>query len=248
MADEDTLVTSGSPPAGGLTRLAAWLGGAAFAGSLAYCARFLAVTLQQSAPWTGTGAAVRAVVVDLGLFGLFAVHHSLLARPALKSRLAAAVGSKRERPLYVWSASLLLVLTCAAWQSVPGAFPPVAEPAAWLLRVVEAAGILLTAVSARVIDPLELAGIRQLDQPEAHAPIQARGPYRWVRHPIYLGWMLFVFAAPHLTMNRLLFAVVSSAYLVVAIPWEERSLVRTFGEEYRAYQRRVRWRVVPGVY
>ncbi|MDE3155753.1 MAG: isoprenylcysteine carboxylmethyltransferase family protein [Acidobacteriota bacterium] len=231
-----------------LTRAAAWLGGAAFAGSLAYCAWFFLVTLRHPAPWTGVAPAARAVAVDVGLFALFAAPHSLLARPGLKSRIAALVGETRERPLYVWSASLLLALTCAAWQPIPGTLWHVAGPAAWLLAALEIAGVLLTVVAARVIDPLELAGIRQLDQPQARAPIQARGPYRLVRHPIYLGWMLIVFAAPQMTMNRLLFAAISSGYLVVAIPWEERSLVRTFGEEYAAYQRQVRWRVVPGIY
>ncbi len=224
------------PPTGRLTRAVAWLGGAAFAGSLAYCAYFFVVTLQQAPPWTGAGAAARAVLADVGLFALFAAPHSLLARPRLKRRIVALVGSKRERPLYVWSASLLLVLTCAAWQPVPGVLPSLTGPLAWLLYAVQLAGILLTAVSARVIDPLELAGIRQIDQPQALAPIQARGPYRWVRHPIYLGWMLIVFATPRPTMSHLLFAVISSAYLAIAIPWEERSLIDTFGEEVRGLQ------------
>ena len=74
------------------------------------------------------------------------------------------------------------------------------------------------------------------------------GPYRWVRHPIYLGWLLLVFGVPHMTATRLAFAAISSAYLVVAIPFEERSLVETFGDEYRRYQQAVRWRLVPGVW
>ena len=74
------------------------------------------------------------------------------------------------------------------------------------------------------------------------------GPFGLVRHPIYLGWILIVFGAPLMTMSRLLFAVISSAYLVLAIPWEEASLVEAFGERYRAYQRQVRWRLVPGVW
>jgi len=69
-----------------------------------------------------------------------------------------------------------------------------------------------------------------------------------VRHPIYLGWMLVVFGAPTMTTNRMLFAAVSSCYLLVAIPWEERSLVAEFGEAYRAYRRQVRWRILPGVW
>ncbi len=74
------------------------------------------------------------------------------------------------------------------------------------------------------------------------------GPYGWVRHPIYLGWMLMVFGTPAMTATRLAFAVISSAYLVIAIWWEERSLVEVFGERYRRYQRDVRWRMIPFVY
>ena len=84
--------------------------------------------------------------------------------------------------------------------------------------------------------------------PAATAPLEVRGPYRWLRHPIYLGWVLLVFGAPDMTAGRLLFAVVSTAYLVVAIPIEERSLVHEFGQSYRDYQRQVRWRIVPGIW
>ena len=66
-----------------------------------------------------------------------------------------------------------------------------------------------------------------------------------VRHPIYLGWILIVFGSPLMTMSRLLFATISSAYLIVAIPWEERSLVEAFGDRYRTYQKQVRWRLLP---
>ena len=78
--------------------------------------------------------------------------------------------------------------------------------------------------------------------------MQIRGPYRWVRHPVYLGWMLAVFGAAHMTAARLAFAITSSLYLVLAIPWEERSLEQEFPREYPPYRKLVRWRVVPYVY
>ncbi len=80
------------------------------------------------------------------------------------------------------------------------------------------------------------------------APLEVRGPYHWVRHPIYLGWVLLVCGPPTMTAGRLLFAAVSTAYLVAAIPLEERSLIREFGQSYRDYQKQVRWRLVPGVW
>jgi methanethiol S-methyltransferase len=84
--------------------------------------------------------------------------------------------------------------------------------------------------------------------PSASSPLEVGGPYRWLRHPIYLGWVLFVFGSPTMTAGRLLFAGISTLYLVVAIPFEERGLQAEFGQAYRDYQRRVRWRLLPGVW
>jgi protein-S-isoprenylcysteine O-methyltransferase Ste14 len=78
--------------------------------------------------------------------------------------------------------------------------------------------------------------------------LQTTGPYRLVRHPLYLGWMLVVFAPANMTGDRLFFAVITSAYLIAAIPWEERSLVKAFGETYVRYKEQVRSRVIPYVY
>ena len=107
------------------------------------------------------------------------------------------------------------------------------------------AGLWLIARSVGVIDPLELAGIRASTRP---AGLQVRGPYRLVRHPLYLGWALMVFGAATMTADRLVFAVMTTIYLVVAIPWEERSLDRAFGDEYHRYKARVRWRLIPYIY
>jgi len=84
--------------------------------------------------------------------------------------------------------------------------------------------------------------------PSASSPLEVGGPYRWLRHPIYFGWILMVFGAPTMTSGRLLFASISTLYLIVAIPFEERGLQVEFGQAYRDYQRRVRWRLVPGVW
>ena len=79
-------------------------------------------------------------------------------------------------------------------------------------------------------------------------PLRTTGVYALVRHPIYLGWILLVFGTPSLNGTRLVFAAVSTLYLAIAVPWEERALLATFGAEYRTYQNRVRWRMVPGIY
>jgi protein-S-isoprenylcysteine O-methyltransferase Ste14 len=75
-----------------------------------------------------------------------------------------------------------------------------------------------------------------------------QGPYRIVRHPLYLGWIVSVFSTHHLTGDRLAFAVMTSLYLVIAVQWEERALLESFGAAYTRYQRQVRWRIVPFVY
>ena len=106
--------------------------------------------------------------------------------------------------------------------------------------------------AVRAIDALELAGIRQAThRPPALPALPAlviTGPYRLVRHPLYLGWVLVTFGAPHLTGDRLTFAVLTTAYVLVAVPWEERSLARTFGADYASYSAQVRWRVLPYLY
>jgi len=99
--------------------------------------------------------------------------------------------------------------------------------------------------AARAIDPLELAGLRPAP---ANATPTRRGPYAHVRHPIYLGWILLVCSAPLMTGDRFLFAFLTTTYIAVAIPWEERDLRRAFGDSYERYAQRVRWRLVPGVY
>ena len=118
----------------------------------------------------------------------------------------------------------------------------------------------MIARAVRGLDPLELAGIRQSSvvsrqsrstvdrRLESASGLTTDGPYRLVRHPLYLGWILIVFGAAHMTGDRLAFAVLTTVYLLIAIPWEERSLVRSWGDEYLRYQRRVRWRVIPFIY
>jgi isoprenylcysteine carboxyl methyltransferase (ICMT) family protein YpbQ len=223
-------------------RLFVWLGGALFVASLAVCAwRFLISWSNPSA----IQARWPALLADALLFGVFAAHHSLFARQDVKAILASSVPERLLRSVYVWTASVLLLIVCALWQPVGGNVYHVTGWRALAHAGVQLAGVWLIGQSAGTIDPLELAGIRRQSASDA---LQITGPYRWVRHPLYLGWLMGVFGAAHMTGDRLTFAVTSSIYLFVAIPWEERSLVRTFGKQYEDYKHQVRWRVVPFVY
>jgi protein-S-isoprenylcysteine O-methyltransferase Ste14 len=225
-----------------LERAFAWAGGGAFVGSLGLCVWSYFVWLSWSLPWRGW----RPVAIDAALFVVFATHHSVFARDAVK-RWLGGVPLTLLRPMYVWIASLLLGLVCVLWQPVGGELYRAQSVVAVALAATQASGFWLTVRAVAKIDPLELAGI---GPPVAAGPgtFQSTGPYRWVRHPVYLGWILIVFGTPHMTGDRLTFAALSSLYLLLAVPWEERSLRQTFGEDYERYRQRVRWRVLPYMY
>jgi protein-S-isoprenylcysteine O-methyltransferase Ste14 len=228
-------------------RAFAWGGGVMFIASLAWFAYFYyAILGRRAAP---RAALIPNLTFDLLLFAAFAGHHSVFAREGVKERVTRRIPVSLERSVYVWVASLLFVIVCTAWRPIPGGeLYGLMSWGAWLARGVQALGLLLTARAAGVLDTLELAGIRQARGDERPAHLRIVGPYRWVRHPLYLGWMLFVFGAPQMTADRLAFAAISSAYLMIAIPWEERSLVASLGDSYREYKQKVKWRVLPYVY
>jgi protein-S-isoprenylcysteine O-methyltransferase Ste14 len=166
----------------------------------------------------------------------------------VKRRLT-AIPAPLVRSFYVWVASVLLIVVVVGWRRIGGTLYDVRGAVLVASAAVQLFGVWLIAKSAGVLDPLELAGIRQAArQIRPPEPLQVGGPYAWVRHPLYLGWILALFGTHHMTGDRLAFAALTSAYLVVAVPWAERSLVQSFGDEYREYARRVRWRLVPLLY
>jgi methanethiol S-methyltransferase len=230
-----------------VTRLVAWLGGAVFIAALAYTVYFYAFVLGDALP-ADAAALPRALVINTILFGIFAAHHSIFARAAGKRWVTRLVRSDMERSLYVWVSSVLLIAVYLLWQLVPGAVYRVSGAARWLLYALQVSGLYIIVRGAGLLDPLELAGIRQAQGKPDAVVFRDTGPFELVRHPIYLGWVLMTFAAPTMTVNRLIFAVITSLYLVAAIPWEERSLVAAFGERYRRYQSSVRWRLIPGIW
>jgi len=229
--------------------LLAWVGGAAFVASLLYFLYFYLVLLGLPVSAAGWRA---PLAVDVGLFTVFAFHHSLMPRARMKQWFASVAPPPLERTAYVWVASILLAVVCALWRDIPGVAYRVGGVWAWVLRLLQVAGVALAIRASARLDVLDLAGIRQVQasvrHPRQPMPLQLSGPYTFVRHPIYLGWVAMVFAAPDMTANRLAFATISTLYLVIATPIEERSLEQAFGESYREYKRKVRWRIVPGVY
>jgi len=232
---------------GPVARATAWLGGAVFILSLAFFGWSYGVRFGRM-PSGGSADTAAALGVNAILFTVFALHHSVMARSGAKAWLTRVVPPALERSVYVWIASLIFGATCALWRDIPVVLYDVPWPAKGACLTLQGWGVWLTLRSAGVIDPLELAGIRQVLGRVRPPSFKVFGPYHLVRHPIYFGWALMTFGAPLMTGTRLSFAVISTAYLMIAIPFEERSLIEVFGDEYRAYQARVRWRMVPGVY
>jgi len=201
------------------------------------------------------------LVWDIALFSVFALHHSVFAREGVRRVVAHAFGPL-ERSFYVWVSSLLFIAVCRLWLPVPGTVWTVGPPASIVLLLLQVGGIVFSVYSAAAIDVWELAGIRQLDsaatQPgsrsgpspgdSAQMEFKTTGPYGLVRHPIYLGWFVIVFSVGTMTMTRLVFAAVSCAYILLAIPFEERSLRQSTNGAYDRYMQLVRWKLVPGLY
>jgi len=224
----------------------AWAGAVAFAASLGYFLYAYLVRFGAPAPPTGL---LRPVVTNVALFTAFAVHHSLFARTSWKDRVGRLISPLLERSVYTWVASVLFAGVCWWWAPVPGELYRIDGGWRWVGWTVQGAGIVLTFFASRALGVLDLAGVRPIvDARTTHVPLSTSGVFATVRHPLYFGWTLLVFGDPHMNATRALFAVVSTGYLALAIPWEERALVRIFGEEYEAYRKKTRWRMVPGVY
>ena len=234
----------GDDPPHPLERVFQWLGGALFVGALGCCGYSYA-EVWSSAPAGTSAFDGRAIAIDTILFSLFAAHHSVFAREPVKGWLARSVPERLLRSVYVWIASTLLIVVCLAWQPIGGEIYNVRGWRAVLHAAIQLAGIAVVAGAVRTIDALELAGIRAHSTRQS---LQITGPYGWVRHPLYFGWLLVTFGAAHMTGDRLIFAVISAFYLVIAVPFEERSLIASFGRDYTQYQRQVRWRMLPYVY
>ena len=186
-----------------------------------------------------------ALGIDLLLLGLFAVQHSVMARPAFKRAWTRFVPEPVERSTYVLFSNVAMILLFWLWQPLGGEVWTVENPAARaLIYGVYALGWLIVLVSTFLIDHFDLFGLRQVWlhlRGREYTPLrfQMHTAYRFVRHPIYVGWITLFWATPTMTGAHLLFALMTTAYILVAIPLEERDLVAAHGELYEEYRRRV---------
>lgn len=186
----------------------------------------------------------QALLIDLALLALFAIQHSVMARPAFKRRWTRIVPAPAERSTYVLFSSLALLLLFAFWQPLGGVVWDVTSPAGRaVLYGLFAFGWLLVLVSTFLINHFDLFGLRQVwlhlrGKPYRPLPFKTPGLYRYVRHPLYLGWLFAFWATPTMTVTHLLFAVATAAYILIAIQFEERDLT-AFHSEYSDYRKRV---------
>jgi protein-S-isoprenylcysteine O-methyltransferase Ste14 len=191
------------------------------------------------------GSLLAALAIDLGLLSLFALQHSVMARRGFKGWLTRWLPEPAERSTYVLASSLALGLLFAFWRPLGGTVWEVADPMgrAALLGLF-AFGWLLVLVTTFLINHFDLFGLRQVvlylrNRPYTPLKFRTPGPYRLVRHPLYVGWLFAFWATPTMTATHFLFALVTTAYILVAIRFEERDLVTNFGSAYGSYKRRV---------
>jgi protein-S-isoprenylcysteine O-methyltransferase Ste14 len=185
-----------------------------------------------------------ALIIDVVLLGLFAVQHSVMARPAFKRWWTRIVPPTVERSTYVLISSLLLFLLYWQWRPIPalvwdssGALRAVLTALFWI-------GWAIVLVSTFMINHFDLFGLRQVflnmqGAAYSHPPFTTRGFYRFVRHPIMVGFIIAFWAAPTMTVGHLVFAIATTAYILIALQLEEHDLLAFLGDAYRDYRKHV---------
>jgi len=185
-----------------------------------------------------------ALLINLGLLGLFAVQHSVMARPWFKRALLRVLPQVAERSTYVLASRLALILLFWQWSPLGGVIWDVQNPVGRaVLYAAFAFGFLLVLVTTFLINHFDLFGLRQvwlhlLGREYRPLHFVTPGPYRLIRHPLYLGWFFAFWATPTMTITHLLFAVMTTGYILIAIQLEERDLIAAH-PEYAEYKRKV---------
>jgi protein-S-isoprenylcysteine O-methyltransferase Ste14 len=201
------------------------------------------------------GSLTSALLIDVGLIAIFGVQHSVMARPTFKQWWTRIIPPPIERSTYVMISNVLMIVLMWQWRPIGGVVWDVANPTARAaLHGLFAVGWLMVPAVSLMINHFDLFGTRQVWlylKGTAYSYLAFRTPmaYRVVRHPLYVGWMIAFWATPTMAVTHLLFAVGMTAYILIAIPFEEANLVDHYGELYETYRRdvgglvpKVKWR------
>lgn len=218
-----------------------------FLGAILYAIGFVAnwMVLPKTIDSGAPGPVMPAVAIDLTLLGVFAIQHSVMARRGFKAWWTRYVPAVVERSTYVLFANLALILLLWKWQPLPGVVWRVENPvAAAGLIALSLLGWGMVFLSTFLINHFDLFGLKQvfdnlrqmrIEDPQFRTPLL----YKFVRHPLYLGFIIAFWAAPVMTAGHLLFAIATTGYIFIGLLLEERDMVAMFGQTYVNYQRRV---------
>jgi protein-S-isoprenylcysteine O-methyltransferase Ste14 len=217
-----------------------------FLATYAYMAAFVGdFPIWKSVSGPAAGPPALALAANFGLMMAFGLQHSVMARPAFKSVWTRIVPPAIERSTYVLISNFAMLAILILWRPMGAVVWDVEnETGRILLQGLFGAGWLMVPAVSLLINHFDLFGTRQVwlhlrGREYTQLPFRTPGIYRRIRHPLYVGWMLAFWATPTMTTGHLLFASVFTLYMVIAIPFEERDLIRTLGEDYRAYREQV---------
>ncbi len=183
-----------------------------------------------------------ALLINAGLLSLFALQHSIMARPAFKRWWTKFIPEPIERSTYVLLSSLCLALLFFYWEPIGGVIWQVKSEAVQLaLKSLCLLGFGVVLISTFLINHFDLFGLRQvvlyfMGEKYEHLPFKTPLFYKYARHPLYLGFIIAFWATPTMTVAHLFFAVMTTGYMLVAIQFEENDLIKTFGEKYKEYK------------
>ncbi len=217
---------------------------AAFLGTILYAIGFVGnMVVPKTIDSEPEASLTKALLVNGSLLLLFALQHSIMARPAFKRRWTRIIPSELERSSFVLLSSACLILMMWLWQPIGGVVWSVDDRVVQtVLTVLYLAGWGIVFISTFLINHFDLFGLRQVwlyfnGKPYTPLPFRLPGFYRLVRHPLYLGFLIAFWCTPVMTVAHLLFAILTTGYILVAIQFEERDLMAHFGEKYREYKK-----------